>query len=141
MKNVDSDSEVEDVVDDHAVFMASTGLKRGSDIGYGTNSLLEQWRTTKRDDDCDPYDDDLYESHDMSKNLQAICDDLDITVMDNQEKDKIESKTTRNEHGNEKSVMKSKSSQKVNQSQPRQKSKVKSEAENEKYLIAPSEPI
>ncbi|GKG03597.1 hypothetical protein Tco_0311233, partial [Tanacetum coccineum] len=74
-KNVDSDSEVEDVVDDHAVFMASTGLKRGDDSGYGTNSLLEQWRSTKRDDDYDPYDDDLYESHDMSENLQAICDD------------------------------------------------------------------
>ncbi|GJR57357.1 hypothetical protein Tco_1499519 [Tanacetum coccineum] len=40
--NVDSDSKVEDVVDDHAVFMASTGLKRGADSGYGTNSLLEQ---------------------------------------------------------------------------------------------------
>ncbi|GJY63479.1 hypothetical protein Tco_0464939 [Tanacetum coccineum] len=30
--------------------------------------------------DYDPYDDDLYESHDMSENLQAICDDFDITV-------------------------------------------------------------
>ncbi|GKE88844.1 hypothetical protein Tco_1566319, partial [Tanacetum coccineum] len=67
-----SDSEVEDVIDDHAVFMASTGLKRGADIGYGTNSLLEQWRTTKRDGYYNPYDDDLYESHDMSENLQAI---------------------------------------------------------------------
>ncbi|GKC18697.1 hypothetical protein Tco_1020847, partial [Tanacetum coccineum] len=28
----------------------------------------------------DPYDDDLYESHDMSDNLQAICDDFDIKV-------------------------------------------------------------
>ncbi|GJX47573.1 hypothetical protein Tco_0272763 [Tanacetum coccineum] len=33
-KNVDSDSEVEYVVDDPAVFMASTGLKRGTDSGY-----------------------------------------------------------------------------------------------------------
>ncbi|GJY86502.1 hypothetical protein Tco_0500528 [Tanacetum coccineum] len=32
------------------------------------------------DDDYDPYDDDLYESHDMSNHLQAICDDLDITI-------------------------------------------------------------
>ncbi|GJZ60355.1 hypothetical protein Tco_0616171 [Tanacetum coccineum] len=78
--NVDSDSEVKDVVDDHVVFKASTSLKRGANSGYGTNSLFEQWRTTKRDDDYDPYDDDLYESHDMSKNLQAICDDIDITV-------------------------------------------------------------
>ncbi|GJX64586.1 hypothetical protein Tco_0298929 [Tanacetum coccineum] len=43
-------------------------------------SLLEQWRETKRDDDYDPYDDDLYESHDMSEDLQAICDDFDIKV-------------------------------------------------------------
>ncbi|GKB19321.1 hypothetical protein Tco_0853244 [Tanacetum coccineum] len=28
--------------------------------------LLEQWRETKRDDDYDLYDDDLYKSHDMS---------------------------------------------------------------------------
>ncbi|GJX48166.1 retrotransposon protein, putative, ty1-copia subclass [Tanacetum coccineum] len=66
--NVDSDSKVENEVDDHAVFMASTGLKRGADSGYGTNTLLEQWRTTKHDD-YDPYDDDLYESHEMSENL------------------------------------------------------------------------
>nr|GFA16128.1 hypothetical protein [Tanacetum cinerariifolium] len=78
--NVDSDSEVKDVVDDHAVFMASRGLKRGADSGYDTNSLSGQWRTTKRDDDYDPYDDDLYESHDMSGNLHAIFDDFDITV-------------------------------------------------------------
>ncbi|GKG22319.1 hypothetical protein Tco_0387622, partial [Tanacetum coccineum] len=64
-----SDSEVEDVVDDHALFMASTGLKCGADSGYGTNSLLEQWKTTKQDTDYDPYADDLYESHDMSENL------------------------------------------------------------------------
>nr|GEV67233.1 hypothetical protein [Tanacetum cinerariifolium] len=46
-ENADSDSEVEDVVDDHVVFMASTGLKRGDDSEYCTNSLLEQLRTTK----------------------------------------------------------------------------------------------
>nr|GEX48197.1 hypothetical protein [Tanacetum cinerariifolium] len=32
-ENANSDSEVEDVVDDHAVFIASTGLKRGDDNG------------------------------------------------------------------------------------------------------------
>ncbi|GJU40457.1 hypothetical protein Tco_1193414 [Tanacetum coccineum] len=32
------------------------------------------------DDDYDPYDEDLYESHDMSDHLQVICDDLDIMV-------------------------------------------------------------
>ncbi|GJX40911.1 ATPase, F1/V1/A1 complex, alpha/beta subunit [Tanacetum coccineum] len=69
MTIVDSDSEVEDAVDHHAVFMASTSLKCGADSGYDTNSLLEKWRKTKLDDDYDPYDDDLYESHDMSENL------------------------------------------------------------------------
>ncbi|GJW29034.1 putative reverse transcriptase domain-containing protein [Tanacetum coccineum] len=33
---------------------------------------------TKRDDDYDLYDDDLYESHDMYDYLQAICYDLEI---------------------------------------------------------------
>ncbi|GJR94840.1 hypothetical protein Tco_0267014 [Tanacetum coccineum] len=74
--NADSDSEVEDVVDDHAVFMASKVLKCGDDSEYGTNSLLEQWRKTKPNDDYISYDNDLYESHDMYENLQAICDDL-----------------------------------------------------------------
>ncbi|GJV40861.1 electron transfer flavoprotein subunit alpha, mitochondrial [Tanacetum coccineum] len=61
--------------------MASTGLKRGADSGYGTNSLLEQWKTTKQDTNYDPYADDLYESHDMSENLWAICNDLNIMVL------------------------------------------------------------
>ncbi|GJS07512.1 putative reverse transcriptase domain-containing protein, partial [Tanacetum coccineum] len=68
-KNMDSDSEVEDVVDDHPVCMASTCLKCGADSEYGTNSLLEQWKTKKRADDYDSYDDDLYESHNMSETL------------------------------------------------------------------------
>nr|GEW54834.1 retrovirus-related Pol polyprotein from transposon 17.6 [Tanacetum cinerariifolium] len=71
--NEDSDSEVEDVIDEHAVFMALTSLKSGNDSGYGTNSLLKQWRSTKRDNDYDPYDDDLYE------NLLALSNDFDIT--------------------------------------------------------------
>ncbi|GJT33196.1 hypothetical protein Tco_0923615 [Tanacetum coccineum] len=37
-------------------------------------------RENKMDEEYDPYDDDLYESHDMFDNLQAICDELDITV-------------------------------------------------------------
>ncbi|GJV60979.1 hypothetical protein Tco_1467079 [Tanacetum coccineum] len=41
------------------------------------NSEVKDVGTTKRGDDYDPYDDDLYESHDMS---QAICDDLDSTI-------------------------------------------------------------
>ncbi|GJY25017.1 hypothetical protein Tco_0399743 [Tanacetum coccineum] len=31
-------------------------------------------------DDYDPYDDDIYENHDLSEQLQSICDDLDITA-------------------------------------------------------------
>ncbi|GJV67019.1 hypothetical protein Tco_1482528 [Tanacetum coccineum] len=41
-----------------------------SDKGYGTNSLLEQWRDSYPDnDDYDSYDDDMYENHDMSEHL------------------------------------------------------------------------
>ncbi|GJZ21375.1 hypothetical protein Tco_0558414 [Tanacetum coccineum] len=84
--NADSDSEVEEVFDKHTTFMASKGLKSGSDSGYGTNSLWKQRRKTKRVDDYDPYDDDLYDSHGMSDNLQAICDEFDITVCDRKKK-------------------------------------------------------
>ncbi|GKA52667.1 retrotransposon protein, putative, ty3-gypsy subclass [Tanacetum coccineum] len=73
--NVNSKSEVEVVFNETANLMASTSFKGGSDIGYGTNSMLEQMRETKRDDD------DLYERHDMYDHLQAIYDDLDITVL------------------------------------------------------------
>ncbi|GKA05016.1 hypothetical protein Tco_0684136 [Tanacetum coccineum] len=71
MVNQDSDSEVEDVVDDHAVFMASISLKSDNDSGYGNNILLEQCRLTKRDDYYDIYD-DMYESHDMSETLRLF---------------------------------------------------------------------
>ncbi|GJZ48371.1 putative reverse transcriptase domain-containing protein [Tanacetum coccineum] len=74
--NADSDSEVEEVFDEHARFMASIGLERSSNSGYDTNSLLEQWMETKRDDGYEPYDDDLYEGHDTYDNIKAICDDL-----------------------------------------------------------------
>ncbi|GKF72099.1 hypothetical protein Tco_0208213, partial [Tanacetum coccineum] len=77
---VDSECEVEVVFDETTNLMASASSKGGNDRGYGNNSLLEQWRETYRDDDYDPYDEDLYESHDMSDHLQAICDNLDITV-------------------------------------------------------------
>ncbi|GJT63665.1 hypothetical protein Tco_1015145 [Tanacetum coccineum] len=46
MANVDIDSEVEDMVNEHAGFMASTGLKIGNDSGYGdvfTVSKLEEF--------------------------------------------------------------------------------------------------
>ncbi|GJZ62436.1 hypothetical protein Tco_0618573, partial [Tanacetum coccineum] len=67
--------------DETANLRIPTSGKDGSDKGYGTNSLLEQWRDSYPDnDDYDPYDDDMYENHDLSEHLQSICDDLDITV-------------------------------------------------------------
>ncbi|GKB84994.1 hypothetical protein Tco_0957266 [Tanacetum coccineum] len=79
--NADSDSEVEEVFDEHTTFMASTDLKHGSDSCYGTNSLWEQWKKTKRDDDYDAYDVNLYDNHDMFDNLRTICDEFDIMVI------------------------------------------------------------
>nr|GEW04727.1 hypothetical protein [Tanacetum cinerariifolium] len=44
-----------------------TSGKDESDKGYDTNSLLEQWMDFYLDnDDYDPYDDDMYDNHDMS---------------------------------------------------------------------------
>ncbi|GJX57242.1 hypothetical protein Tco_0287139 [Tanacetum coccineum] len=76
---MDSVSEVEVVFDKSA--------KDRSDKGYGTNSLLEQWRDSYPDnDDYDPCNDNMYENHDMSKHLQSICDDLNITARDRRKK-------------------------------------------------------
>ncbi|GJR01896.1 putative reverse transcriptase domain-containing protein [Tanacetum coccineum] len=84
---VDSDSEVEVIFDETANLSISTIGKEGSDKGYGTNSLLEQWRDSYPDnDDYDPYDDDMYENHDMSEHLQSICDDIDIMVLGRKKK-------------------------------------------------------
>nr|GEW51885.1 hypothetical protein [Tanacetum cinerariifolium] len=78
---VKSDSEVKVVFDETANLRISTSDKDENDKGYGTNSLLEQLRDSYLDnDDYDPYDDDMYENHDLSEHLQSICDDLDITV-------------------------------------------------------------
>nr|GEX74885.1 two-pore potassium channel 5 [Tanacetum cinerariifolium] len=78
---MESDSEVESIYDETASLRISTSGKDGNDKGYGTNSLLEQLRDSYPDnDDYDPYDDDMYEDHDLSEHLQSICDDLDITV-------------------------------------------------------------
>nr|GEW21206.1 hypothetical protein [Tanacetum cinerariifolium] len=41
---MESDSEVEVIFDETANLRISTSVKDGSDKGYGTNSLLEQWR-------------------------------------------------------------------------------------------------
>nr|GEV12470.1 hypothetical protein [Tanacetum cinerariifolium] len=72
----DSEDEVESVDNDMARSMASER------VGFGTQSLLEQWRDSygNGDFDEDPYDDDMYEGQDLPKELQAICDSLDIRV-------------------------------------------------------------
>ncbi|GKB08743.1 zinc finger, CCHC-type containing protein [Tanacetum coccineum] len=76
-----SDSGVELVFDETANLRIPTSGKDGSDKGYGTNSLLKQWRDSYPDnDDYDLYDDDMYENHDLFKHLQSICNYLDITV-------------------------------------------------------------
>ncbi|GJT88147.1 hypothetical protein Tco_1069864, partial [Tanacetum coccineum] len=78
---MESDSEVELVFPETTNLRIPTSGKDGSDKGYGTNSLLEQWRDSYPDnDDYDPLDDDMYENYDLSEHLQSICDDLDITV-------------------------------------------------------------
>ncbi|GKD40051.1 putative reverse transcriptase domain-containing protein [Tanacetum coccineum] len=73
----DSEDEVASVDNDMARSMASER------VGFGTQSLLEQWRDSygNGDYDDDPYDDDdMYECQDLSHELQAICDNLDIRV-------------------------------------------------------------
>ncbi|GJS70336.1 cytokinin dehydrogenase 3-like protein [Tanacetum coccineum] len=78
---VESDSEVELVFDETVNLRIPKSGKDGSDKCYGTNSLMEQWRDSYPDnDDYDPYDDDMYENHDLSEHLHSICEDLNITV-------------------------------------------------------------
>ncbi|GKA02228.1 hypothetical protein Tco_0674893 [Tanacetum coccineum] len=50
--------------------------------GYGNNSLLKQWKKSYMDGDYDfdPYDDDIYEGHDIPDKIRDICDNFDITV-------------------------------------------------------------
>ncbi|GJV09272.1 cytokinin dehydrogenase 3-like protein [Tanacetum coccineum] len=77
---VKNDSEVELVFDETTNLRTLMSGKDGNDKGYGTNSLLKQWRDSYPDnDDYDVYDDDMYENHDLFKHLQSICDYLDIT--------------------------------------------------------------
>nr|GEY07060.1 hypothetical protein [Tanacetum cinerariifolium] len=72
----DSEDEVASVDNNMAHSMVSEM------VGFGTQSLLEQWRDSYGNDDYDddPYDDDMHEGQDLSQDLQAICDNLDIRV-------------------------------------------------------------
>ncbi|GKB71107.1 hypothetical protein Tco_0932519 [Tanacetum coccineum] len=74
------DSAMEEMFNKTVGFMTSTSLKSDNESGYGTKSLLEQWRETKIDNDYDPYDDDLYDGYDRFDDLQVVYDDLDIKV-------------------------------------------------------------
>nr|GEZ49309.1 hypothetical protein [Tanacetum cinerariifolium] len=67
---MESDSEVKVVFDETANLRISTSGKDGSDKGYGTNTLLEQWRDSYPDNDVyDSYDDDMDENHDLSEHI------------------------------------------------------------------------
>ncbi|GJT10684.1 ribonuclease H-like domain-containing protein [Tanacetum coccineum] len=75
----DSEDEVESIDNDMARSMASER------VGFGIQSLLEQWRDSYEngDYDEDPYNDDMYEGQDLPDKLQEICDNLDIRVRGN----------------------------------------------------------
>nr|GEW23770.1 hypothetical protein [Tanacetum cinerariifolium] len=63
---VESESEVEVVFDETANLRILTSGKDGSEKGYDTNSLLEQWTDSYPDnDDYDLYDDDMYENQNI----------------------------------------------------------------------------
>ncbi|GKB70503.1 rice salt sensitive 3-like protein [Tanacetum coccineum] len=70
--NHDSEDEVESVDNDMAHFMASEM------VGFGNNSLLEQWRDTYEnvDYDYDPYDDDGYEGQEFLTRFSLYVDKL-----------------------------------------------------------------
>ncbi|GJV65753.1 hypothetical protein Tco_1476581 [Tanacetum coccineum] len=72
----DSEDEVVSIDNDMARSLASER------VGFGTQSLLEQQRDSygNGDYDDDPYDDDMYEGQDVSQEIQAICDNMDIRV-------------------------------------------------------------
>nr|GEZ20495.1 hypothetical protein [Tanacetum cinerariifolium] len=71
----DSEDEVASLDNKMASFVAKKD-------GCGTQSLLEQWNESYENDDYkyDPYDDDMYEGHEIPDKLQTICDNLDIKV-------------------------------------------------------------
>ncbi|GJT23767.1 putative reverse transcriptase domain-containing protein [Tanacetum coccineum] len=74
-RDYDNEDEVALVDNEMASFLARKD-------GYGTNSLLEQWKESYENDDYDydPYDDDMYEGQEIPDKLQSICDNLDIKV-------------------------------------------------------------
>ncbi|GKA50888.1 hypothetical protein Tco_0744084 [Tanacetum coccineum] len=71
-----SEDEVDSVDNEMTSYLAS----KSPGVEYATKILLEQWRKTYVDDDYDSYDDDMYESQEISDNIQSICNNLDIKV-------------------------------------------------------------
>ncbi|GKD18363.1 hypothetical protein Tco_1207521 [Tanacetum coccineum] len=74
-RDYDSEDEVASVENEIASFLAKKD-------GYGTNSLLEQWKDPYKNAnyDYEPYDDDMYEGQEVPKKFQSICSNLDIKV-------------------------------------------------------------
>ncbi|GJZ46514.1 hypothetical protein Tco_0594110 [Tanacetum coccineum] len=84
VEKINNEDEVLPVDNEMASFLSSKPLG----VGYGTNSLLKQWRDTygNADYDYDPYDDDIYEGQEIHYNIQSICDNLDIKVRSHKKK-------------------------------------------------------
>ncbi|GJU03120.1 hypothetical protein Tco_1113458 [Tanacetum coccineum] len=71
----DSEDEVASVDNDMTRSLASER------VGFGTQSLLKQWKDSygHGDYDDDLYDDDMYEGQDVTQEIQAICDNLMVS--------------------------------------------------------------
>ncbi|GJU02865.1 putative reverse transcriptase domain-containing protein, partial [Tanacetum coccineum] len=72
--NTSSEDVVELVDNEIASYLASKPIR----VGYGPNSLLEQLRESLVDYEYDPYDDDMYKGREIPKNIEIVCDNLDI---------------------------------------------------------------
>ncbi|GKF80738.1 hypothetical protein Tco_0239340, partial [Tanacetum coccineum] len=72
--NHDSEDQVKPDDNEMSSFLTS------NKVGYGTSSLLKQWRKTYEnvDYDYDSCDDDMYEGQKIPDNIQPICGKLDI---------------------------------------------------------------
>ncbi|GJZ44184.1 hypothetical protein Tco_0591439, partial [Tanacetum coccineum] len=70
------------IIDGRVTLMDDEGKPLEKKVGYGTNSLLEQWKETyeSADYDYDPYNDDMYEGQEIPDKIQSVCDNLDIKV-------------------------------------------------------------
>nr|GEW74379.1 hypothetical protein [Tanacetum cinerariifolium] len=76
--NYDSENEAASVDNNMARSLVS------EKVGFGTQSLLAYGNG---DYDEDPYDDDMYEGHDLPQEIQAICNNLDISLRSQEEID------------------------------------------------------